>query len=139
MMDNIAWEGSTLDATINLNEKAKLIADAFWTVSNGQVFDNIHVYLDGDVIQVVGTTDQHLEARQILIEEGITFGEARVGQLSIFLLPDERDVTVDMASRTSLMSAWGRPVADHRQEDVCRLEVFEWAEYLLGVTRGEAR
>ncbi len=102
------------------NERALMLARGFHRA--GAAPDTLHIYIDGLVIVLGGKTDRHLAIRDILLKDHPGFEEARVGNLSVFVVP--MDVGWDTSTKDfpPLMVATTKGYHDHRDQGSFSIE-----------------
>lgn len=114
---NISLKGPTMNSNgpTTMNERAKAFADLFHRHAQG-LPNTLHVYTDGLVISVSGVSDRHLTVRDFLKPKFPGLEEARVGNISAFLIP------MDMTAKgpedwPAHAIAMAKRYKDHRHED----------------------
>jgi hypothetical protein len=102
------------------NERAKTLAEVFYRV--GGAPDTLHIYIDGLVMVLGGKADRHLAVRDVLLKDHPGFEEARVGNLSVFVVP--MDVGWDTSTKDfpPLMVATTKGYHDHRDQGSFSIE-----------------
>jgi hypothetical protein len=101
------------------NQTARVLAQGFHRV--GGAADTLHVYIDGFVLVLGGKTDRHLSIRNVLMKDHPGFEEARVENLSVFVVPMDVSLDATWMEFPPLMVATTNGYHDHRSEDVFTL------------------
>lgn len=102
------------------NERAKALAKGFHRV--GAAADTLHIYIDGLVMVLGGKVDRHLAVRDVLLKDYPGFEEARVGNLSVFVVPMDVGWDTTTEDFPPLMVATTKGYHDHRDQGSFSLE-----------------
>ena|SRR5579859_37203 len=111
-----------------MNARALTIAKGFLNTqiqSRKPVGDTLHIYDDGLVVVLNGTSDRHLLARQMFQKPYPHFEEARAGDVSVFVVPMDvpytftKDTRLDrhLPEAPDLFIAMTNYYHDHRLQD----------------------
>lgn len=123
-----------------MNERALLIGQGFRQVETdtGEPSTNtLHIYLDGVILALTGGADKHLDIRETLLKDFPGFEEAKVGDLSIFVVPMPDGVTVKPEDLPPHFVGPTTHYHDHRWQDACTLaDVVEMQRKYLAISPG---
>lgn len=96
-----------------MNAQAKALAQGFARFGDA---DTLHIYLDGVVVVLGGSSDRHLDYRVVLGKRFPGFQEARINGKSAFVVPLEVGWVKPVDLPPWLVGPT-RSYSDHRTED----------------------